>query len=284
MAKKNTVIFSMAHNNIKKWLTNPRIYLIVVLLVAYFHSRISPIYMFCESYDVRISPFIFPYFMSDRHVVLITSLAAMLLFCDAPFIDSEQPYIVLRSGRKKWIFGQLVYIAISSILLTLYFYLLTILLLLPRIELSNEWGKVIGTFVQTTTGDEYNITIFFDSYIFFGYSPIKATLISLLLCFSVVFFMGVLMFYINLRTNRTIGTIVSGILILWQLVISKTSTYWVKASPLSWIKLGNIDIDGSTVYPDLTYVMVGLYGMTIIFAILSVLIMRKRDIDVLKSV
>lgn len=104
--------------------------------------------------------------MSDDHVVLIASLGALLLFCDAPFIDSEQPYIVLRSGRKKWVAGQIAYIAISSALFTLFLYLLTLLLLLPWLEFSTEWGKAIGTLAQTTTGYDLGITITFDRYIF----------------------------------------------------------------------------------------------------------------------
>lgn len=284
MVKRISVIFSITQNGIKKWLINPRVYLIAVLLLAYFHSRISPVYRFCEHYSTKISPYLFPYFMSDDHVVLIAALGAMLLFCDAPFIDSEQPYIVLRSGRKKWVMGQIAYIAVSSTIFTLFLYLLTLLLLLPQLELSKEWGKVISTLVQTTTGIDSGITISFDRYIFFGYSPISATLLSLLLCFSVIFFLGTLMFYLNLRIKRTVGTIVCALLILWQLVIRKTSSVLIRYSPVSWMKLGQIDIDGATVYPNLTYVLAALYGMIVIFAVLSVLCMREKDIDVLKSV
>lgn len=284
MVKRIGVIFSIAQNGIKKWLTNPRVYLIAVLLIAYFHSRISPLYLFCEHYGTKISPYLFPYFMSDDHVVLIASLGALLLFCDAPFIDSEQPYIVLRSGRKKWVAGQIAYIAISSTLFTLFLYLLTLLLLLPWLEFSTEWGKAIGTLAQTTTGYDLGITITFDRYIFFGYSPISATLLSLLLCFSVVFFLGMLMFYLNLRINRMVGTIAGALLILWQLVIRKTATALIRYSPISWMKLGQIDMNGTTVYPNLAYVLIALYAMIVLFAVLSVLCMRKKDIDVLKSV
>lgn len=57
MVKRIGVIFSIAQNGIKKRLTNPRIYLIAVLLIAYFHSRISPLYLFCEHYGTKISPY-----------------------------------------------------------------------------------------------------------------------------------------------------------------------------------------------------------------------------------
>lgn len=230
--------------------------------------------LFCSDWDNR----------SDDHVVLIVTLGAMLLFCDAPFIDLEQPYIVLRSGRKTWVWGQILYLAVASFLYTIFTFLMTLLLLLPKLELQFDWGKVIGTLVQTTTGSEFGISIPFDRYVYFGYSPMGATGISLLLCFSVVLFLGVLMFYLNLRVNRMVGTIASGLLILWQLVIRKTATVFVRLSPVSWMKLGQIDLDGSTLYPPLSYVMIGLYAMILIFCILSVLRIRKTNIDVLKSV
>lgn len=284
MVRKISVIFSIALNNIKKWLVNPRIYLIAVLLLAYFHSRISPIYTFCVQHNAKITPYLFSYFMSDDHVVLIASLGAMLLFCDAPFIDSEQPYIVLRSGRKKWVLGQFAYIAASSVIYTLFLYLLTLLLLFPQLDFSTEWGKVIGTLAQTNAGFSSGVSIPFDRYIFLGYSPMLATFLSLFLCFSVVFFLGMLMFYLNLRINRAVGTIMCALLVLWQVVIRKTATVLIRYSPVSWMKLGQIDINGTTLYPNLTYVLVALYGMIVLFAVLSVLRIRKMDIDVLKSV
>lgn len=284
MGKKMRACLSITQNNLYKWVLNPRIYLVAVLLGAYFHSRIFPILQFCDYYQVGISPFLFPFFLSDDHVVLIVTLGAMLLFCDAPFIDLEQPYIVLRSGRKTWVWGQILYLAVASFLYTIFTFLMTLLLLLPKLELQFDWGKVIGTLVQTTTGSEFGISIPFDRYVYFGYSPMGATGISLLLCFSVVLFLGVLMFYLNLRVNRMVGTIASGLLILWQLVIRKTATVFVRLSPVSWMKLGQIDLDGSTLYPPLSYVMIGLYAMILIFCILSVLRIRKTNIDVLKSV
>lgn len=284
MGKKIRACLSIAQNNLYKWVLNPRIYLVAVLLGAYFHSRIFPILQFCDYYEVGISPFLFPFFLSDDHVVLIVSLGAMLLFCDAPFIDLEQPYIILRAGRKNWVLGQILYLIIASILYTAFAFLMMLLLLLPKLELQFDWGKVIGTLVQTTTGSEFGISIPFDRYIYFGYSPVGATGLSVLLCFSVVLFLGVLMFYLNLRVNRMVGTIVSGLLVLWQLVIRKTATALIRFSPVSWMKLGQIDLDGSTVYPNLPYVLIGLYAMILIFCVLSVLRIQRTNIDVLKSV
>lgn len=183
MGKKMRACLSITQNNLYKWVLNPRIYLVAVLLGAYFHSRIFPILQFCDHYQVGISPFLFPFFLSDDHVVLIVTLGAMLLYGDAPFIDLEQPYIVLRAGRKTWVWGQILYLAVASFLYTIFTFLMTLLLLLPKLELQFDWGKVIGTLVQTTTGSEFGISIPFDRYVYFGYSPMGATGISLLLCF-----------------------------------------------------------------------------------------------------
>ncbi len=277
-------IFFIAVNGIKKWRTSPRIFLIAVLLGAYFHSRISPLYSFCSHYAIGFSPGLFSFLMSDAHVVLIVSLGALLFFCDAPFIDLEHPYIILRSGKRKWAAGQIAYIAISSAAFTMYLFLLTLLLLLPYLEFGTEWGKAIGTLALTNAGMDFNVTIPFGQYIYFGYSPATAIPLSLFLCFSVVFFLGVLMFYLNLRINRMTGNITGAILILWQLVIPKTGIRLIRYSPISWMKLEQIDRNGTTVYPNLAYVLVAIYGMVILLTVLSILCMRKKDIDVLKSV
>lgn len=59
--------------------------------------------------------------------MMMLFLGVVLLFCDAPFIEDEQPYIMLRSGRRIWFIGQMLYIVVASVLYLIVLYFISVL-------------------------------------------------------------------------------------------------------------------------------------------------------------
>lgn len=279
---KCTFLLSMSH--FKKWTTNPRIYIIFIISFLYLHSILSPITNFCLTSGYRITPYIFPYVMSQPITVLLIMLAVVLLFCDAPFIGEEQIYIIVRSGRIQWLFGCIIYIALASILFFLLIVLFTILIFLPTIELSSQWGKVIGTFAQTSLASQYGISIPFSQTIFTGYSPLQAMLLTFCNCCSISFVLGMIIFLLNLKFTKLTGTITSIILILWQIAVKKTWSGFIRYSPVSWVSLSNIDIFSNSLYPNLTYIYIVIFSMSLVTICLSIFVIRKRDIQVVNPI
>lgn len=279
---KCTLLLSMSH--FKKWTTNPRIYIIFIILFLYLHSMLSPITNFCLNSGYNITPYVFPYVMSQPITVVLIMLAVVLLFCDAPFIGEEQIYVIVRSGRIQWLFGSIIYIALASVAFFMLVVLFTILILLPTLELSTQWGKVIGTFAQTSLASQYGISIPFSQTIFTCYTPQQAMLLTFFNCCSISFVLGMIIFLLNLEFAKSTGTIVSIVLILWQIAVKKTWTGFIRYSPVSWVSLSNIDAFSNSLYPNLTYVHVVIFSMVLISICLSVLVMRKRDIQVVNSI
>lgn len=279
---KCTFLLSMSH--FKKWTTNPRIYIIFIISFLYLHSILSPITNFCLTSGYRITPYIFPYVMSQPITVLLIMLAVVLLFCDAPFIGEEQIYIIVRSGRIQWLFGCIIYIALASILFFLLIVLFTILIFLPTIELSSQWGKVIGTFAQTSLASQYGISIPFSQTIFTGYFPLQAMLLTFCNCCSISFVLGMIIFLLNLKFTKLTGTITSIILILWQIAVKKTWSGFIRYSPVSWVSLSNIDIFSNSLYPNLTYIYIVIFSMSLVTICLSIFVIRKRDIQVVNPI
>lgn len=268
----------------KKWAINPRIYVIFISIFLYLHSMLSPIVTFCFNSGYNITPYVFPYMMCQPITVMLMMLGIVLLFCDAPFIGSEQPYIIIRSGRTQWVFGNIVYIALASIVFFLLTTLFTIIILSPAIEFSLGWGKVIGTFAQTSLASEHGITFPFSQVIFMNYTPLQAMLISFSNSCLISFILGMIIFILNLKLTRSAGVIGAAILILWQMTVTKTWTGFIRYSPVSWVSLSNIDVSSSSLYPSYQYIYCVLLSAAFIFICLSVLLMQKEDIQVLKSV
>jgi len=278
------VVFHIAKSGFRKWAVQPRIYLVLILLTLYVQSRMAPIAEFCSKFGYRITPYVFPYFMSNPTDILLIMFTLVLLFCDAPFIESEQPYVMSRSGRKKWVAGQVLYIALASALFFLVIILLTVVFLTPHIEWSGAWGRVIGTFAQTSVAGEHGVSIPFDRGIYTYFTPVSAMLTAFGLCSFMGLLLGTVMFFFNSNVSRSAGAIASAVLILWQAAVTKTGTVLVNFSPVSWVSLSNIDMTNTTLLPTFPYVLTVLSVFTALLTAGSVLSMRKRDIDVLKPV
>lgn len=268
----------------KKWAINPRIYVIFISIFLYLHSMLSPIIAFCSNYGYNITPYVFPYMMCQPITVMLIMFGIVLMFCDAPFIGLEQPYIIMRSGRKQWVFGCLLYIALASIVFFLLTILFTIIILFPVIEFSFGWGKVIGTFAQTSLPAQHGISFPFSQVIFMSYTPLQAMLLTFFNSCLVSFILGTTIYVLNLKFAASTGVVAAVTLILWQMAVTKTWSGFIRYSPVSWVSLSNIDVSNNSLYPSIHYVYVILISIAFVMSCLSLRFMKREDIQVFKTV
>lgn len=84
--------FSIALHNFKKWAVNPRLYILLLIEILYLHSRLSPVGELCARTGYKVTPYLLPFLLDEGSAVMMLFLGVVLLFCDAPFIEDEQPY------------------------------------------------------------------------------------------------------------------------------------------------------------------------------------------------
>lgn len=152
-------IFSCCAQNLRKWPSNPRIYVLGLLLIGFLFEWVRPIADFSSAVHVSVTPWVFPYLSLSQKVLLLIMLGIVLLFCDAPFIDAHQPYVIIRSGKRDWLLGQILYIMVASALYFLFIALISTLLMLPNLTFSSEWGKIFGTLALTDAGSQFKINL-----------------------------------------------------------------------------------------------------------------------------
>ena len=167
-------------------------------------------------------------------------------------------------------------------LIVLYF--ISVLVLLPHIEWSAAWGKLLSTFSQTSAAGQNGISIPFARVITARFDPIPAVLRCVVNGSLVATVLGMLMFFVNLNISRTAGGICGTALVLWNMVTYKTWYGFVNVSPVSWVNLSRVDYDGSSIYPSLTYILLALLVLFAVLSAASWVTLRRRNIDVLKSV
>ena len=109
------MIWRLCIQNFRKWTANPRIYVLAILMLIHFYFYSPTINNFCQDMELSITPYLFPLVIKNMANLNLIMLALVLLFCDAPFLDEEQPYILIRAGKKRWMAGQVLYLALASL-------------------------------------------------------------------------------------------------------------------------------------------------------------------------
>lgn len=274
----------LAAHNFQKWPVNPRVYVVFLLELAYVHWMVSPVGDFCAQGGHTVGPWVFPFLLAEPYSRLMVMLGLILLLCDAPFIESDHPALLLRSGRRTWTAGQVLYIAGTSAVYFAVVYLLTVLVLLPHVGFEPGWGKVIHTFCQTRMAGQHGIVLPFDHQISNALGPVEANLLELLLCWLLGTLLGLVLFVLNLTVNRSAGAICAAALAIFPLFVERAGWWMHYISPVSWASLSVVDLTGTTAFPSLGYALAVLAGGNALLALLAFLAMGRRDIDVLKSV
>lgn len=270
--------------NFRKWATNYRVWVIAILMVIFTQSFTKEIGDFAELVQIPVSPWIFPFLYNQRYVKLLFFFPLILLFCDAPFLDDNQPYVIARSGRFAWSLGQIAYVVFGSGVYFLFLILCTILLNFPHMMFTMDWGKVIGTLSSTDAASQIGVKTAISSHIIRYFTPLSAMWFTWLLSWLSGVFLGLVIYVVNTVTKtRVMGVLAASFFLVLDAVVLGFPG-WMHFSPVSWSNLDFIDIGGITSYPNITYVF-SAYGVLIcVLIVLAVWASRRQPIEVLPLV
>lgn len=251
-------------------IANSKMTVFVILMIVVSRSYVGAIRQFSVAVDYPSSWCVFPFAMCSFSYLIMFWFGVIYANSDVPFMQHVNMYHAIRVGRKCWALGQIGGIFIRSIVLTVVAVICTILPLLPDIEWSNEWGKLLRTAATTNALSEYqsSVLIYYD--IFSEYTPIELILLEILLCTLICTFVGVLMFLFSLYINKIIAIALFPVLNMHPLICYKLARF----VPTVWAELARIATVDHTYYwlPSLSYMVVFLLvGITI----MTGLIMHK---------
>lgn len=267
--------------NFRKWSSNYRVWVIAILLAILTHNFTKEIADFARDININVSPWLFPFLFTQKFIKLLFFFPLILLFSDAPFIDDHQPYVIARSGRTPWSIGQIGYIVIASAIYFFFLMLLAIVINLPTIQFTSEWGKVLGTLANTNASIVVGLKTFITPSTIFYFSPLQAMWFSFFLSWMAGIFLGLIIYVINSISNtRIFGVLTASFfLVLDATITGKPDLY--RFSPVSWSNLDRIDIEGTTQMPTISYIYIGFAVLITVMAITAVIVNRKQSINVL---
>jgi hypothetical protein len=275
-------VFRIAFCSIARWTSDWRVACLFAVMLMLLYNDFAPIISFTRITEVKTNSIIFPFYNSDpvKHLILFAGI--VFLFSNAPFLDKNQPYIIIRSKRAPWIAGQIVYVIIGSALYFLIITVASLLIFMPsgKVDIS-DWGRIIKTLAQTDAGARVHLQFGVADKIVSYYSPIKALVYTFLLDWGAGSFLGLVIFTMSLRSNRGLGLVFSTIILFFDLlVINALPVKYLYFSPISLSRLSVIDPIGVSMYPSATYSFFFFAVSIGVFSLLSVLIARKIPIDI----
>ena len=280
--------FRICNQNIRKWTGNKRILMILILMLFFTRVYTKNVVILAINMGKTISPWLLPFLLNRRYMKIIYLILVVFIFCDAPFIDTNQPYVFLRCNRNIWSIGQVLYIIIGSFIMVTMLFVSTIIVNIRYIRWDSTWGDVISyasvTNVLANMGLS-NDTIGFSGKIVKYFSPLQAIAFTTLLLWMSFMLIGLIIYVINIITrSQLLGILTVSFLVMLSSGVDmlpgsiKERAIWF--SPFSWNTLNNIKVTATSELPTIDYIL-GMYiGMIVILCIIAVVAGRKLVIDV----
>ncbi len=233
----------VCNNNILKWASNNRIIMIYILLMilVYFYSK--ELIHFSRSMTYNIMPCIFPFLLNGRISKYLIMIGIIVLFYDAPFVDINEKYVIIRTGKKNWATGMIIYIMIAA---AIYFFILTIFSIIvfsPNVFFANSWGKLMNT---AALNPMKSVPLYIDYTILKTYTPLQAYLTSFFLNWCAATTIGLIMFLVNIYFKPYMGVIAALVIISMDVFFEPTAILtipyeYIYISPLSLTNLMAIE-------------------------------------------
>lgn len=265
--------------NLRKWLGNSRIYIAFVIVFLFTLIYTKGLWLVADNVGEKLSIYIFPFLTTYRYMKIIYLFPLLLLFCDAPFVDANQQFVMIRSSRLSWGIGQMLYIICGSFFYALFMLLSSIVVNIGHIQMGTSWGKSLilagTTNICSILGIQYD-TVQISSIIVKYYTPTQAMLWSFLFLWMICIILGLIIYDFNiLFQSNIVGLFVAGFLILFTAVVDGIQQ-WIWYSPVSWSSLNNIDVAKTTSLPGIYFVLFVYIGAILALLIAGAVLSRSR--------
>lgn len=157
MSKDIKCIFSVARSEYVKWITNPRVIVVGVLLVFMKTLAIEPLLERADKIGQKIDVLEpFAAIGNSGMLVMLMPCVFMVLISDYPKMTGNTLYFVKRTGKKNWFMGQMLFVLFAIIS-----FLTAILLgsvLMSQGRFTGNWSDVVTKYNAMFPNEADNFT------------------------------------------------------------------------------------------------------------------------------
>ncbi|MCD8022628.1 MAG: hypothetical protein LUF30_06545 [Lachnospiraceae bacterium] len=178
---------------------------------------------YCNGSSIQVfEPFIL--ILNDYTYSVFIMLGLFLVMVDSPFIEGHSIYIAVRSSRRSWYAGIMLFILVQTVLYYGVIFLSTALFSIRTAYIKNVWSQslyVLGTFQPASALEEYGLS-FSGEDILAYLTPGGTFLLTFLLNALYSVFLIYVAFLINLNGRWILGNVVAILIHLTGTVLIKS--------------------------------------------------------------
>lgn len=135
-------VWAVCAYNFRQWWKNPRIFIVFSMaLVLCFLLSDKAVQFAIEQGTTMQLVEAFVWTFGDSTSILLTSLLLILLFADMPFITMGTPFFLMRTSRKVWLTGQILYIVLATALYMVFILTATCVMCARISFVGNQWSE-----------------------------------------------------------------------------------------------------------------------------------------------
>lgn len=150
--------FSIAGYNFRLWRGNPRILVTFLLAFILCFLLSDKAVQFAVDHNTTMQIVeVFIWNFGDSNSILLSSVLLVLLFADMPFLSSGTPLYLVRTSRRTWITGQVLYILSAALIYLVFVLLCTIFFSMQQSFLANMWSPTAAILGYTNAGERVAI-------------------------------------------------------------------------------------------------------------------------------
>lgn len=154
-------VFYIAQSNFRKWHKNPQIIMSFLLAFIFCFLLSDKVMQFAQSRDTHLQGLeAFIWTFGDSQSVLAISILLLLLFSDMPNLSNEVPYFMVRTNRRVWMLGQILYLLTATFCFMLFILGATVLLSASRAYPANMWSDTAAILGYSNIGAKIAVPAF----------------------------------------------------------------------------------------------------------------------------
>ena len=265
----------------KHKLLSSRFRSLCLIYAGFVWVNMSSIRSFIEATNCPVSIYIYPIMLIHIKFRTIISFCCVYLFSDVPFLQYSKMYSLIRMGRIKWALAQILSIFETAFLFCLYMCIVPVVLCIPNVEFTGEWGKIIHTLSLTNMSQVYAINIYVPYEVLVRLKPMEAMFLAVGLSTLLISFFGVFMFALSLVFKRNIAIVAASVVIGWSVAVYNIYKLLFPYAPVLWLDISQIGqlFYGMKRFPDLRYILLSFLLMISVSALAAMWAIRSWDLE-----
>lgn len=151
----------IACSNFRKWHKNPQIILCFLLAFIFCFLLSDKVLQFAQAHGTYLQGMeAFIWTFGDSQSVLAISILLLLLFSGIPDLSNEVPYMIVRTDRRVWMLGQILYLIAATFCFMLFILVATVFLSADRAYAANLWSDTAAILGYSGLGETLAVPAF----------------------------------------------------------------------------------------------------------------------------